>query len=183
MNEVETFKTENCALKSESANLKRRLQELSASRRQRADENSTIQEESIWDTTDKLSRFRHNIYLLFLLIVTSAITIYTVYFVYNASISSNSNTDRLPPSSDSAIFQISILTQITVILLTELTNLATDKYRWSGVCSHRGLSFLSFLSFGSISPQSLILLVGITIWSIVRPCSRYAQAKARASIK
>ena len=169
MDEVEALKTENLALKSESANLKRQLQELSKIRHRPAEDDATIRQDSVTlYTSEKFSRFRHHIYLLLLLIVTSAITFYTMFFVYNASISTNPNLSQLPLSSDLAIFRITILTQITVILLTELTNLTTEKYRWSRVCSHRGMSFFSFLSFGCIPPQSLILLLGVTIWEMIR---------------
>jgi hypothetical protein len=169
MDEVEALKTENVALKSESANLKRQLQELSRNRHRPTEDDATICQGSVtFYTSEKFSRYRHHIYLLLLLGGTSAITPYTIFFVYNASISTNPNLSQLPLSSDLAVFRITILTQITVILLTELTNLATEKYRWSRACSHQGMSFFSFLSFGAIPPQSLILLLGVTIWEVIR---------------
>ena len=76
--------------------------------------------------------------------------------------------NQLPKSPDSTIVQITILTQLTTILLTELTNLASQKCRWSQVCSRQGISFLSFMSLGAVSPESLIALVSCPLGQLLR---------------
>jgi hypothetical protein len=65
--------------------------------------------------------------------------------------------NQLPQSRNSTIVCLTILAQLTEVLLAELTNLASQKYRSSQVCSRWGISFISFMSLGAVSPETLMM--------------------------
>jgi hypothetical protein len=120
-----------------------------------------------------VQKFRRNhYYVLLLALCASALTAYTVFFIYNTSVSSNPIMKQHPQSANNAILTITILGQLAAILLTELTNLVSEKYRWKRVSSKTGISFLSFLVMGSVSTQSLFMLVVATVWSVLRRRTR-----------
>jgi hypothetical protein len=121
-----------------------------------------------------VQKFRRNhYYVLLLALCTSVLTAYTVFFIYNTSVSSNPIMKQHPQSANTAILTITILGQLAMILLTELTNLVSEKYRWKRVSSKTGVSFLSFLVMGSVSTHSLFMLVTATVWSLLRRRTRF----------
>ena len=120
-----------------------------------------------------VQKFRRNHYYVWILtLCTSVLTAYTVFFIYNTSVSSNPIMKQLPQSANNAILTITVLGQLAAILLSELTNLVSEKYRWKRVSSKSGISFLSFLVMGSVSTQSLLMLIVATVWSVLRRRTR-----------
>jgi len=105
--------------------------------------------------------FRRNyFYLIALSVITTVTTCYTVYYAYNATLAPNPNLTLLWPSPDTTIFTVNLLAQITVILLTELTNVACNHYRWGRVALPKGMTLPTFLALGvSVSPFALVGLV------------------------
>jgi hypothetical protein len=101
--------------------------------------------------------------------VMSALSAYTIFFIYNTSVSSNPIMKQHPQSANNAILTITILGQLAAILLTELTNLVSEKYRWKRVSSKSGISFLSFLVMGSVSSFNSVTFHASHRYFLVRP--------------
>jgi hypothetical protein len=65
----------------------------------------------------------------FLAAISTLVTCACVYYAYNASISSDPFVDILWGSSDTTIFTVNLLTQLSILFLTELTQAVCKSLR------------------------------------------------------
>jgi hypothetical protein len=84
--------------------------------------------------------------------VATFVTCTSIYYAYNASISPDPFVHILWDSSDITISTVNALTQLSIILLTELTQAVCESLRWSTLSResnrYKGLPLLSFLALG-----------------------------------
>ena len=92
--------------------------------------------------------------------ISIVVTSWTIYYAYNASVTSDPFVSLLWVSSNSTIFTINLMAQITLMFLTELVQIVSECFRWSRACTpQKGIPLLSFLALSrSISPVALLSL-------------------------
>lgn len=87
-----------------------------------------------------------------------------IFYAYNASIALDPFLTLLWSSSDTTIFTINLLAQISTILLTELTNRVCEDLRWSRGSRDKGIPMATFLILGiSISPFGLLSILAQSV--------------------
>lgn len=89
---------------------------------------------------------RKHRFTILLAIVTTFILSATIFFAYNCSL-----TQPVVPALRFAlpvrnVFVLTLLTQLTIFALAELTSTVLDLIRWAFSCSARGVSAFTFLA-------------------------------------
>lgn len=134
--------------------------------------------QSRWNST------RAFYYSGFLVALSTAVTSWSVFYAYNASISSSPFVLLLWNSSDTPIFTINLLTQISTLLLTELTYEVCEILRWSRASGRGGLSLLSFLALGRSTPPAALFSLAapglLNHWSFLTNITRLIHKGVRS---
>jgi len=111
-----------------------------------------------------------------LAIVSTAVTCYSVYYTFNASLSSDPLLHLLWYSPNATTATLNLLTQMSTILLSELTNTICEDLRWSRAGRKKGISLLSFLALGIFTVCPSLYL---SFWDLA--CVLQTEAATEAS--
>jgi hypothetical protein len=122
-----------------------------------------------------VSPIRSHIFDWALVAVTCASVGFTIFFAHNCSLEAPRSRTLIFSDPKRTILALNILSQITIFLLSQLTNGLFENVRWAFASSKRGIPALSFYAMGPSTRYRAVFIIfsiGVMRYLQMQTCPR-----------